>query len=60
MTHACTRVNVRFMEALRVRSVDDAEAVAENARRSITRELWLTSFAYSSTPMHAAWHLVST
>ncbi|MFT3925486.1 MAG: lysophospholipid acyltransferase family protein [Myxococcales bacterium] len=59
MTRACTRVNVRFMEPLSVPTVADAADVAEAARRSITRGLWMDSFASSASSVHAAWHLVS-
>lgn len=59
ITHACTRVNVRFMEALSVPSVRDAQEVAEAARRAITRGLWMDSFERSPAPVQAAWHLAS-
>jgi len=59
MTHACTRVNVRFMEPLMVPTVDDAHDVGEVARRMIARGLWMDAFASGSSSVQAAFHLVS-
>ncbi len=58
MTHACTRVNVRFMDALSATSGRDAQHVAEDARRAIARGLWMDSFAHSSATQ-AACHLAT-
>ena len=58
ITHACTRVDVCFMDPVFVPTVSDAGEVAESARRAIASRLRPTSFAAGHPPIEPAWPLV--
>jgi 1-acyl-sn-glycerol-3-phosphate acyltransferase len=59
MTHACTRVKVRFFDPMEVASTAEASEVADRARRLIASAIWRDAFASRVAPVQDAWQLVS-